>query len=97
VAAGADYIGVGPVHATPTKPGRQPVGFGYLQQAVGAAVRPAYAIGGIDLDTVDAVLATGVFGVAVVRAVMEARDPAAATAALLERLEAHPVPLRRGP
>lgn len=97
VAAGADYTGVGPVHATPTKPGRQPVGFGYLQQAVGAAVRPAYAIGGIDLSTVDAVLATGIFGVAVVRAVMEARDPAAATAALLERLEAHPAPIRRNP
>lgn len=90
VAAGADYTGVGPVHATPTKPGRPPVGFGYLEQAVAAAVRPAYAIGGIDLTTIDAVLATGIFGVAVVRAVMEAQDPGATTAALLERLAAHP-------
>ena len=60
-----------------------------------AAVRPAYAIGGIDLDSVDAVLATGIFGIAVVRAVMEARDPAAATAALLQRLEAHPAAIPR--
>ena len=66
------------------------MGFGYRAQAVAAAVRPAYAIGGIDLTTIDAVLATGIFGVAVVRAVMEARDPGAATAALLQRLAAHP-------
>ena len=87
-ADGCDYVGVGPLHATPTKPGREPVGLAYLRQAAAQATVPWFGIGGVDASTLAAVLEAGGQGcrVAVVRAVMEADDPAAATAELLEML-----------
>ena len=87
-ADGCDYVGVGPLHATPTKPGREPVGLDYLRQAAAEANVPFFAIGGVDASTLPAVLQAGgcLCRVAVVRAVMEANDPAAATSELLEHL-----------
>jgi len=87
-ADGCDYVGVGPLHATPTKPGREPVGLEYLRQAAAEARIPFFGIGGVDATTLPAVLAAGgsSCGVAVVRAVMEAEDPGAASRALLEQL-----------
>jgi thiamine-phosphate pyrophosphorylase len=85
-ADGCDYLGVGPIYATPTKPGREPVGLAYLEQAVAEAHVPFYAIGGLELSNLAPVVAAGSFGVAVVRAVMEAADPGAASRALLETL-----------
>ena len=73
-----DYIGVGPVHATPTKPGRPAVGLELVSYAAAHAARPFFAIGGIDLDNVAAVRAAGAERIAVVRAVSEAEDPAVA-------------------
>jgi thiamine-phosphate pyrophosphorylase len=81
----ADYIGVGPVHATPTKPGRPAVGLELVDYAAGHARTPFFAIGGIDLTNVDAVRAAGAERVAVVRALTDAEDPEA-TARVL-RLE----------
>lgn len=82
-----DYLAVGPVHATPTKPGRRPVGTGLLAEVVTLAPpRPWFAIGGIDLGNLDEVLAAGATRVVVVRAVTDAPDPAAAAAALATRL-----------
>ena len=49
-AAGVDYIGVGPVHATPTKPGRPPVGLELVGYAAANYALPFFAIGGIDTD-----------------------------------------------
>ena len=86
VADGCDYVGVGPVNATPTKPGREPVGLEYVRQAAAASPIPFFAIGGIDLDTLPEAQAAGAERVAVVRAITEAADPAAASRALLERL-----------
>jgi thiamine-phosphate pyrophosphorylase len=77
---------VGPVNATPTKPGREPVGLDYLRQAVEESPIPFYAIGGIDPTNLAAVQAAGGTRVAVVRAITEAADPAAATRQLLEML-----------
>jgi thiamine-phosphate pyrophosphorylase len=74
----ADYIGVGPVHVTPTKPGRPAVGLELVDYAAGHARIPFFAIGGIDLTTVDAVRAAGGDRVAVVRALTAAEDPQAA-------------------
>jgi thiamine-phosphate pyrophosphorylase len=74
-AAGVDYIGVGPVHATPTKPGRAPVGFDLVAYAAGHATVPFFAIGGIDERTVADVRRAGGRRVAVVRALTEAADP----------------------
>lgn len=75
---GADYIGVGPVHATPTKPGKAAAGYEYIRYAVEQASMPWFAIGGIDLTNVAAVREAGAPGVAIVRAIMMADDPAQA-------------------
>ena len=81
-ATDADYIGVGPIHATPTKPGRPAVGLELVDYAAGDARTPFFAIGGIDLTNVAAVRAAGAERVAVVRALTGAQDPAAAARAL---------------
>jgi thiamine-phosphate pyrophosphorylase len=83
---GCDYVGVGPVNATPTKPGREPVGLAYVAQAAAECPIPCFAIGGIDLNNLAAVVAAGARRVAVVRAITAAPDPRAACAALLEAL-----------
>jgi thiamine-phosphate pyrophosphorylase len=73
-----DYIGVGPVHATPTKPGRPAVGTELVTYAAGHARTPFFAIGGIDATNVAAVRAAGADRIAVVRALTDADDPEAA-------------------
>jgi thiamine-phosphate pyrophosphorylase len=81
-AAGADYIGVGPVHATPTKLGRPAVGVELVRHAAANARMPFFAIGGLDGTTLPAVVAAGATRAAVVRAISEAQDPEAAARAL---------------
>ncbi|WP_432483926.1 thiamine phosphate synthase [Kineococcus esterisolvens] len=82
-----DYACVGPTWATPTKPGRAATGLDLVRHAaVSAAGTPWFAIGGIDLSTVEEVVAAGARRVVVVRAITGADDPAAATAELLRRL-----------
>ncbi len=71
---GVDYIGVGPVHETPTKPGRAAVGLELVRYAAAHALMPFFAIGGISPATVAEVRAAGAGRVAVVRALTEARD-----------------------
>ena len=90
VADGCDYVGVGPVHATPSKPGRSPVGLDYVAAAAAACPIPFFAIGGIEAANLPTVLAAGATRVAVVRAITAAADPGAASAALLAQLEAQP-------
>jgi thiamine-phosphate pyrophosphorylase len=70
-----DYIGVGPVHATPTKPGRPAVGLELVSYATAHAATPFFAIGGVDGTNVAAVAQAGARRVAVVRALTEAADP----------------------
>jgi thiamine-phosphate pyrophosphorylase len=74
-AARADYIGVGPVYATPTKEGRPPVGLELVRYAAANARAPWFAIGGIDPSNVADVVAAGARRIAVVRAIGEADDP----------------------
>ena len=88
-ADGCDYVGVGPVNATPTKPGRSPVGLDYVRQAAAEARIPWFAIGGIESSSLAPVLEAGACRVAVVRAITDAPDPGAATADLLAGLGAH--------
>ena len=86
---GADYIGCGTVYPTATKPDAgEVVGLAGLRRVVQAVDAPVVAIGGITVDRAPEVAATGAAGVAVVGAVMAARDPAAAARALLERFSA---------
>lgn len=68
---GASYISVGPVFATPTKPGRQPVGLDYVRQAAAKIAIPFVVIGGIDLSNIDRVLKAGAKTVGIVRAVKQ--------------------------
>ncbi|HUR86379.1 MAG TPA: thiamine phosphate synthase [Solirubrobacteraceae bacterium] len=81
-AADADYIGVGPVNATPTKPGRPSVGLELVRHAAAHAPVPFFAIGGIDESNVAGVVAAGATRIAVVRAIAEAADPRAAARGL---------------
>lgn len=82
-ADGVDYIGVGPVNATPTKPGRPAVGLELVRYASAHARVPFFAIGGIGPSNVAAVRAAGAERVAVVRAIVDAVDVEAATRALI--------------
>jgi len=86
-ASTADFVFFGPVFATPSKAAfGPPQGSARLAEAVRATRLPVFAIGGIEAATVPAVRATGSHGVAVVRAILAAADPAAATRALLTAL-----------
>lgn len=82
----ADYLGVGPVHETPTKPGRAAVGLDLVRYAAATAAKPFFAIGGIDRERAPAVAAAGATRLAVVRAVRDASDPGAAAAALRQAM-----------
>ncbi|MCY0903473.1 thiamine phosphate synthase [Arthrobacter sp. H14-L1] len=78
-----DYFCVGPVWATPTKPGRAAVGLEMVRYAASLKTRiPWFAIGGIDLGNIEQVVAAGADRVVVVRAITEATDPTAAAQAL---------------
>jgi thiamine-phosphate pyrophosphorylase len=87
---GVDYIGVGPVHATPTKPGRPAVGLELVRYATAHAGVPFFAIGGISQDNVAAVRSAGASRIAVVRALTEASDPALSARRLRAALSAAP-------
>lgn len=82
-----DYIGVGPIHATPTKPGRPPVGLELVRYAAARASVPFFAIGGIDVDNARAVRDAGARRIAVVRALTEAVDPERAARELRAALD----------
>ncbi|KIC68455.1 thiamine-phosphate pyrophosphorylase [Pseudarthrobacter phenanthrenivorans] len=90
--AGLDYFCVGPVWATPTKPGRSAVGTGLVEYAAEASRQagepvPWFAIGGIDHGNVRQVAEAGARRIVVVRAITGAADPAAAAASLLDALD----------
>jgi thiamine-phosphate pyrophosphorylase len=87
----ADYIGVGPIYATPTKPGRPAVGLELVTFAGAHAHVPFFAIGGIDASNVDAVVDAGARRIAVVRAIAEASDPRAVAAKLRAAVVGEPI------
>jgi thiamine-phosphate pyrophosphorylase len=86
IAEGADYIGVGPVHETPTKAGKAAAGLEYVRYAAAHATVPWYAIGGIDVDNLHPVLEAGASRVAVVRAIMAAEQPTLITQYFVSQL-----------
>ncbi|MET9495213.1 thiamine phosphate synthase [Streptomyces sp. NPDC006552] len=84
---GVDYFCTGPCWPTPTKPGRHAPGLDLVRHTASLGTdRPWFAIGGIDLENLDEVLAAGARRVVVVRALTEAADPAAAAAEFAKRL-----------
>ncbi len=89
VAAGADYLGAGPAFATLTKAGLPaPLGVAGVAAVAQAVPVPVIAIGGVDRGHVPALMRAGLHGVAVVSAVSQAPDPAAAVSELLALLRA---------
>ena len=86
IAQGADYIGVGPVYETPTKPGKTAAGLEYVRYAAENATIPWFAIGGIDMNNLNDVLDARAERVAVVRAIMEAEQPTLLTQYFISQL-----------
>ncbi|WP_353652964.1 thiamine phosphate synthase [Olsenella sp. SW781] len=87
-AAGADYLGVGAMYGTPTKPDAVDVTFEELARICAAVDIPVAAIGGINARTMGSLAGTGVDGAAVVSAIFAAEDIEAATRELRRLAEA---------
>jgi thiamine-phosphate pyrophosphorylase len=86
VAAGADYLGVGPVYPTGTKPTAKPVTLEYVRWAAANIRIPWFAIGGINLDNLGELVAAGAQRICVVSAILNADDLAAACRKFKDRL-----------
>ena len=81
-----DYIGAGPVHETPTKPGRPAVGTKLVAYAAARAPVPFFAIGGLDASNLHEVIDAGATRAVILRAIADAEDPQPAAAALRAQL-----------
>jgi thiamine-phosphate pyrophosphorylase len=88
IAAGADYIAIGPVFPTPTKPRVNPVTLDYVKWAAAHVNVPWFAIGGINLENLDEVLAAGAKRICVVSAILNSTDVLATTREFRRRLPA---------
>ncbi len=86
LAAGPEYLGVGPVYPTATKPEAKPVTLEYVRWAAKNVSLPWFAIGGINLQNLNEVLAAGARRICVVSAILNAPDVAAACRAFRDRL-----------
>ncbi|MEO6034308.1 MAG: thiamine phosphate synthase [Verrucomicrobiota bacterium] len=86
LAAAPDYIAIGPIYATGTKPAAKPVTLEYIRWAAANVSIPWFAIGGITLETLDDVLAAGAQRICVVSAILNALDVAKACQKFKHRL-----------
>ncbi|HVK58935.1 MAG TPA: thiamine phosphate synthase [Candidatus Kapabacteria bacterium] len=87
VGAGAHYVAIGPIYPTGTKPTAKPVTLDYVRWAATNVQIPWFAIGGVNLETIDAVLAAGARRVCVVSAILNAPDAATACREFKRRLQ----------
>jgi len=87
LAAAADYLAIGPIFPTETKPAAQAVTLDYVRWAAANVHVPWFAIGGVNLLNLDAVLAAGAKRVCVVSAILNAPDAAKACAGFRRRLD----------
>jgi thiamine-phosphate pyrophosphorylase len=87
---GADYIGVGPIYATPTKPDYIPVGPPLIGQVRTAVHVPQFCIGGINEKTLPEVLAAGARRVVIVSALLQSDDVPAYCRRVREQLDVSP-------
>ncbi len=86
-AEGADYVGCGAMFSSSTKPAREAVGVRRWAEVAGAVRIPVFAIGGISLERLEALLAAGCKRVAVCAGIVAADDAEAATRAFAEKLK----------
>jgi thiamine-phosphate pyrophosphorylase len=84
-----DYIAIGPVYATGTKPQAKPVTLEYVRWAAANVKIPWFAIGGITLENLDEVLGAGADRICVVSAILNSKDVAGACRSFRERLTIH--------
>ncbi len=84
---GADYIGIGPIFKTPTKPGYKAIGLKVLEELKGKIKIPYFAIGGINQGNIDKIISCAGRRVAVCREILEAENPKQTTAKLLNKLK----------
>ena len=87
----AAYLAIGPVFATPTKPGRPGVTLDYVRWAAVNVDCPWFAIGGITLENIDSVLEAGARRICVVSAILNAPDVAHACQQFHKRLASVPL------
>jgi thiamine-phosphate pyrophosphorylase len=87
-----DYIGVGPVHETPTKPGRPAVGTELVRYAAARSPVPFFAIGGLNAANLTEVIEAGARGVCVLRAITDSAEPERAARELRELLDGAAAP-----
>jgi thiamine-phosphate pyrophosphorylase len=95
MAARPDYIAIGPVFATKTKPAAKPVTLDYVRWAAANVRIPWFAIGGIALENIDEILAAGARRICVVSAILNAVDIANACQQFKQRLLSAPAELNR--
>jgi thiamine-phosphate pyrophosphorylase len=88
VAAAPAYIAIGPIYATATKPTAKPVTLDYVRWAAENVKIPWFAIGGINEQTIDAVLDAGARRFCIVSAILNSSDPARACGEFRKRLDA---------
>ncbi|MBM3889069.1 MAG: thiamine phosphate synthase [Verrucomicrobia bacterium] len=93
----SDYIGIGPIFATGTKPGRAPIGLVTLRAVANAVRLPAFAIGGITPANLPSVIQHGATRIAVVSAILCAPDIAAVARAFKQALNPQPSTLNHSP
>lgn len=74
-AQGADYVGFGPIHPTPTKPGRPAIGLSGLRTLAKRLSIPFFAIGGVNRRTLPAILRSGATRFSVSSAILDSEDP----------------------
>jgi len=87
IRARPDYIAIGPVYPTGTKPTAKPVTLDYVRWASANVRIPWFAIGGVNLQTLDDVLAAGATRICVVSAILNAPDVAKACREFRQRLD----------
>jgi thiamine-phosphate pyrophosphorylase len=87
-AEGADYIGFGPIFATPTKPDYEPIGLEDISQAHSDVELPIFCIGGIKLDNLEQVIAAGAKRVVIVSGLLNAQNIAQYAAKAKQMLQA---------
>jgi thiamine-phosphate pyrophosphorylase len=71
---GADYIGFGPIFATPTKPDYPPIGLSNIKRVHATVSLPIFCIGGINIDNLQSVIDAGAMRVVMVSAVLKAHS-----------------------
>jgi thiamine-phosphate pyrophosphorylase len=86
VQAGADYVAVGPVYPTATKPAAKPVTLDYVRWAAENLAVPWFAIGGITLENLEDVIAAGARRICVVSAILNSKDIAGRCREFKDRL-----------